>query len=194
MRFLRRLAQDNRGLTFIEVMITAVMLGTVLAVVSAVFYSSNDTYRETSRRVNLQRNARLGMDIMVKELRHAGCDPAGVGVSAIIFASSDSLRIQADLDGDGVIETAEPSEDVTYFYNGVSQILFRDPGTGPQALVPNVSNLVFGYLDANNQPLGPLPLTPQTAAQVRSIAITITTRDREGEEVTLTTAAALRNT
>jgi prepilin-type N-terminal cleavage/methylation domain-containing protein len=194
MRFLQRLAQDNRGLTLIEVMITAVMLGTVLGVVSAVFYSSNDTYAKTSRRVSLQRNARLGMDIMVKELRQAGCDPAGTGVSAIVFASSDSLRIQADLDGDGVIETAEPSEDVTYFYNVFSQVLFRNPGTGPQVLVPNVSSLVLDYLDANNQPLGPLPLTPEVAAQVRSIAISITTRDREGETITLTTTAALRNT
>ena len=193
MRFLRRLAQGNRGFTLIEVMVTAAMLGTVLAVVSTVFYSSNDTYRKTSRRVNMQRNARLGMDIMVKELRHAGCDPSGVGVSAVIVASSDSLRIQADLDGDGVIETAEPSEDVTYYYDVVSQVLFRDPGTGPEVLVPNVSGLVFGYLDANNHALSPLPLTTLLAAQVRSVAISITTHAREGEEITLTTTAALRN-
>jgi prepilin-type N-terminal cleavage/methylation domain-containing protein len=193
-RLLQRLARDKRGLTLIELIVTVVILGTVLGVVSTVFYTTNYNYRETSRRVGLQRDARLGMGIMVKELRHAGCDPAGVGVPAIVFASSDSLRIQADLDGDGAIETAEPSEDVTYFYNHVSQTLFRDPGTGPQVLVPNVNSVVLNYLDANNQLLSPLPLTPQMAARVRSVAISVTTRSREGEQITLTTTATLRNT
>ena len=111
----------------------------------------------------------------------------------IIRAAADTLRLTADIDGDGVIETVEPSEDVTYFYDPAQQAIFRDPGSGPQIIVPNVSNLTIVYLDAANQPLGPLPLPPALTNRVHSIQLQMATDTDDAGEVVLTTTITLRN-
>ena len=185
--------RDNKGFTLVEVMITGMILAVVLAVVTGVFLSSSRMHQRTNQRVGIQMNTRLGLAIMSKELRHAGCDPSEFGVTGVVWADDDTVQVRADLDGDGVIQTAEPSEDVTYFYDASTQTLFRDPGTGPQVIVPNVSSVTIVYLDATNTVLGPVPLDAATITQVRSIAITITTDSQDAGQVTWGTTIALRN-
>jgi prepilin-type N-terminal cleavage/methylation domain-containing protein len=183
----------EHGFTLVELLVTTAALAVVLAVVNTVFFSSNRMYAKTNERASIQMDSRLGMSIMVRELRHAGCDPREVGVVGIVRAAADSLHIRADTDANGAIQTAEPSEDITYLYDPNLQSIFRDPGTGPQLLVPNVTNMTLTYLDAAGAVLGPLPLTANLAARVRSIAVAITTRARDVGEITLTTTIALRN-
>lgn len=176
-----------------ELLVTTIVLAIVLAAVNAVFFSSNDMYARSNNRAGAQMNSRLGMSIFSQEIRHAGCDPTGMGVTPILTAAQDTLRLNADLDGDGAIETVEPSEDITYFYDPLQQAVFRDPGTGPQLIVPNVSALILVYLDAANQPLAPLPLTPAQADRVNSVLVQMTTEAEGAGEVTLTTTITLRN-
>jgi prepilin-type N-terminal cleavage/methylation domain-containing protein len=185
--------RKDQGFTLVELLVTTAALAVVLAVVNTVFFSSNRMYAKTNRRADMQMDSRLGMSIMVRELRHAGCDPAEAGVVGVLQAAADSIHIQADFNGDGAIQTAEPSEDITYSYDAATQSIFRDPGTGPQLLVPNVTAMAFSYLDGAGAALSPLPLTANLAARVRSIGIAMTTQDQDVGQIALTTTIALRN-
>jgi len=190
---LRKLAADKSGMTMIELIITTVVFAVVLIALNSVFFGSNRMYSKTNQRVGIQMNSRLGMSIMTTEIRHAGCDPTGMGVAAVAMASADSIRISADLDGDGAISTAEPSEDVTYFFDSVAGTLNRDPGTGAQIIVPNVSAATFTYLDGNNNALGPMPLDATLVDQVRTVMVSLTSTSADAGDITLTTSIALRN-
>lgn len=184
---------NNKGLTLVELMITSIVLAVVLAAVNGIFFSSNRVYREASTRANMQMNSRLGLSIMTREIRHAGCDPNEIGVVGIVQARADRLRIRGDLNGDGAIQTAEPSEDVTYFYDAATNSIMRDPGAGAQLLIPNVTAASFTYLDAANNPLGPLPLSAAQADQVRSIDVSLTAAVPDAGDITLDTSIKLRN-
>jgi prepilin-type N-terminal cleavage/methylation domain-containing protein len=188
-----RILTARRGMTMVELMVTTVVFGMVLAVLNSIFFSSNRMYAKTNQRVNIQMNSRMGMSIMTKEIRHAGCDPTGMGVDGIVRATADTIRVRGDLDGDGAISTVEPSEDVIYFYDSVNLTLSRDPGTGAEVIVPNVTNASFTYLDGTNNPLGPLPLDANLANRVRTVAVTITSTSADAGDMTLTTSIALRN-
>ena len=56
---------------------------------------------------------------MASEIRSAGYNPLGVSFSPLPSGSATSVRLLADLDGDGVVGTAsEPNENITYEFVG----------------------------------------------------------------------------
>jgi hypothetical protein len=132
---------------------------------------------------------------MTTELRQAGADPSNppAGIVGIVHADSGNVHIRADLSGDGLIQTAEPSEDVTYNWDPATQTLSRDPGAGAATLLTHVTSMRLTYFDASNNPLTTLPLSTSDAALVHVIGITVTTEDRDSHPLTLTTKVTLRN-
>ncbi|MCI0452283.1 MAG: prepilin-type N-terminal cleavage/methylation domain-containing protein [Candidatus Latescibacteria bacterium] len=189
---IRNAFSDNRGITLVELVVTVIVLGIVLLVVNQVFFSTTRIYGSTSTRANQQMNARAGVSVMITELRPAGSDPAEQGIQGVLAAQSDTVHVQADLSGDGAIQTAEPSEDIMYFYDAGTQAVMRDPGTGPEVMIPNVTACAFTYFDVNNQPLV-APLAGNQLELVRSIGIDITTQTDQGGQMTVSTRVALRN-
>ncbi len=185
----------ERGLTLIELLVTTAVLGTVLVVVTGIFVSSGRLESRTVRRAGVQASSRQALSLMTAELRQAGADPRTppAGVVGIVSADSTSVHIRADLNGDGTIQTAEPSEDVTYAWNAATRAVTRDPGTGAAALVTNVNSMRLSYFDAANQPLGPLPLSAANAARVKSIGLAMTAQDHDSHPITLDTRVTLRN-
>jgi hypothetical protein len=139
-------------------------------------------------------NARSGLGVMVTEIRAAGCDPTEAGIAGVVRATQDTLHFQSDISGDGAIQTTEPSEDVLYFYDVDAQAVFRDPGTGAQLMVPNVTAFLFTYFDENNNAIGGGgPLSSAQAAMIRSIAVSITTKTNQGGEMDASTRIGMRN-
>ena len=130
---------------------------------------------------------------MTTEIRQAGMDPVPVGVVGVVAAQARMVRIRADLNGDGAIQTTEPSEDVTYRYDDTTRVVTRDPGTGPVAILNNVTAMQLTYFDSANQPVAPLPLNATAAARVASIGLTVTSENRDSKPITLTTRITLRN-
>ncbi len=187
--------RDQRGLTMVELMMTLLIFGVILVVINNVFFTSQTLYNSTSTRANQQMSARAGLSVMQMELRQAGCDaePDDAIEGRLVRATADSLRVVSDFNGDGVVSTAEPSEDVTYIYDADAETIFRDPGTGPQPLITDVQNYTVQFFDAQDNVLGPLPLTAAQTQRVRSMAIDITTSTRQGGDVTATTRIAFRN-
>jgi prepilin-type N-terminal cleavage/methylation domain-containing protein len=189
---IRNATSDNRGLTLVELVVTVIILGIVLLVVNQVFFSTTRIYGSTSTRANQQMNARAGLSVMITELRPAGSDPAEQGIQPVLAAQSDTVHVQADLSGDGAIQTAEPSEDIMYYYDANAEAVMRDPGTGPEVMIPNVTACTFTYFDVDNQPIA-APVAANQLELVRSIGIDITTQTDRGGQVTVSTRVALRN-
>jgi len=185
---------NQKGLTLVELVVTIVVLGIVLLAVNNIFFSTTRLYGSTSVRAGQQMSARAGLSVMASELRTAGCDPSipPAGIQGVLSAASDTVHVNADLDGDGAIATAEPSEDVTYFYDAGQLAVMRDPGTGPEVMIPDVTVFTFTYFDVDNQPLA-VPLSAADCGRVRSIGMDITTETERGGQVTATTRISLRN-
>lgn len=190
----RTAANSASGFTLVELVVTVIVLGIVLLAVNQIFFSSTRLYRSTSIRAGQQMSARAGLSVMANELRTAGCDPSlpPVGIQGIVGAASDTVHVQADLDGDGAIQTVEPSEDVMYFYDAGQMAVMRDSGAGPEVMIPNVTLCAFTFFDVDNNPLA-APLNAADRDRVRSIGIVITTQTQRGGEATTTTRVSLRN-
>jgi prepilin-type N-terminal cleavage/methylation domain-containing protein len=62
-------------------------------------------------------------------------------------ATSTSIRVQMDLDGDGLIDTSAPSnESVTYAFDAANRRITRRQGTGTaQTLADNIQSLALTY-------------------------------------------------
>jgi type IV pilus assembly protein PilW len=177
----------------IELMISILIFGIIMTVLFSVFSTSNRLYQNIQERADLQMNSRIAMEVLTQEIRSAGSDPSGSGLGGIMIADTDTIRVQSDLNGDGAIQTAEPSEDVLYYYDPATESLLRDPGTGPQVLIEDVTNLTFIYFNASNAPITTVPLIPDSINQVRSISINLITESTNGGQVNYATRVALRN-
>jgi len=191
-------AQMNRrdsGLTLLELMVVLAILGMVMLTLMGIAVSTSRLHWRTSSLAGTQMSARQGMSLMETEIRQAGADPANppIGVLGIVSAQSNVLRVRADLNGDGVLTTTEPSEDVTYSYDAVNKNILRNPGTGAQVVVPDVSNLTFTYYDGASAVLGPLPLSAANASLVRAINVSFKTMERDSMTITLSSRVYLRN-
>jgi prepilin-type N-terminal cleavage/methylation domain-containing protein len=185
--------RNSKGLTLVEVMMTLLIFAVVLAVVNNVFFTTQGLYTRTQQRAEMQMTTRAGLAVMMTELRAMGCDPTESGIAGLRSATADSCRFQSDTNGDGAIQTTEPSEDIVYYFDPDQETVFRDPGTGPQVFITNVTQFAFQYFDANNQALGPLPLNNQLIPLVRSVGIAITAEAPRGGEINTTTRIGLRN-
>jgi prepilin-type N-terminal cleavage/methylation domain-containing protein len=192
-RHIHRSGLNNAGLTLIELMISILIFGIIMTVMFSVFSSTNRLYQNVQERADMQMNSRTAIEVLAQEIRSVGSDPTRAGLGGIMIANTDTIRVQSDLNGDGAIQTTEPAEDVTYYFDPGTETLFRDPGTGPQIMVEDVSVLTFTYFNAADVAIAPVPLVPDSISKVRSIGINIVTQSRLGGQVNYSTRIALRN-
>jgi type IV pilus assembly protein PilW len=194
MRTIER-AGGEAGMTLIELLIVLGVFAIVMGTLATTLFSSTQLGTRTWRRAEVQGTARQALSLMTTEIRQAGADPSlpPAGIVGIVSADSVSIRIRADLSGDGVLQTAEPSEDVAYAYNAGSRLLTRDPGTGAAAVAGGITALRLTYFDSSNNPLLALPLNAADAARVAAVGVTLTCEERDSKPITLTSRISLRN-
>jgi type IV pilus assembly protein PilW len=187
--------RPDTGMTLVELMVVTAILATVILTLTSILLSSSRVQSRTVRRAEVQADCRQAVSLISTELRQAGADPKNppMGLVAIVAGDSVTIHTRADLNGDGAIETAEPSEDVTYHYDAANQVITRDPGTGAVVMLSNVTAMTLSYFDTSNLAVTPLPLSATDAARVHSIGLTITSLDRDSQPLTLTTRVTLRN-
>jgi type IV pilus assembly protein PilW len=187
--------RNSAGFTLVELLVSLTIFAVVTGVLTTVLVSANRTHRQTTHRAEIQAASRQALSLLTAELAQAGADPRipPVGIPGIVAADSASLRVRADLNADGTIQTTEPSEDITYTYNAGAGTLLRNPGSGAAVVLQNVTGMRFTYFDAADQPLSTLPLSATDRALVRSIGITLTSSDRDSHPFTHNTRITLRN-
>jgi type IV pilus assembly protein PilW len=185
----------NSGMTLIEVLVAIAILAVVATTLMTILFSSTHQGSRTSRRADVQGGCRQALSLMSTEVRQAGADPSipPVGIVGVVSADSVSVHVRSDLNGDGVIQTAEPSEDVTYQYDVASGTLRRNPGAGPVVIVANVTSMALTYFDNTHTQILPQPLSATDAARVTSIGVTMTASEGDSRPITLTTTINLRN-
>jgi len=189
-----RLPQPNRrGLTLVELMITISIFGIIMAVVFSFMTQANRSYSDSRDRAQYQQSMRATMSLIAQELRSAGCDPRGVGFESISIAANTVIRCQMDLNGDSDVMDNSPDETVTYAYNAGTDEVWRDDGTGAQAILRGVTNVTFNYFDDQGNALAAVPLNATDRSEVAFVEIALVGETTSGEPVQYQTRVRLRN-
>ena len=202
----------QHGVTLLEQAVTLGLFGLVIAGTLSVWLSGQNTYFAGAERAEVQGDGRLAVDQMTRDLSKTGrdvlqcafdsqaytqCSGAKLtrcrgllgpsftcaGTYIIPSASSTSLQVQMDLDGDGLIDTSAPSEEsVTYAFEATNRRITRQQGTGPaRVLAENIQSLTLTYegpqVNATGSCTGAWgPITPSTQTDrdcIQRIGITV---------------------
>ena len=181
------------GFTIIELLTGILISGILLAGLYSVFYSQQVAFSAQEQVTEMNQNIRAALDLMTREIRLAGYKTSTSTTNGIQTATSDTIRILADLDQNG--DTLGENEDITYTYDSARlQIyrIYRDGVNSP--IADNVTNLSFSYTLAD----GSVTTSPSNPANIRKITISVTVQttypDRAGyRTITLMSDVTPRN-
>ncbi len=153
----------EKGFTLIELLIAMAISGIVAGGIFTVYQSQQRSYTVQENVAVMQQNLRAGMDMMVREIRMAGCDPKEIGGMGILdirprninyavdttMTGNGSIQISADFDGDGVLGSNETISFSIYDYPvglpDANPDLARNNGGGRQLLAENIEALGLAY-------------------------------------------------
>jgi type IV pilus assembly protein PilW len=185
----------SAGFTLIEVLMCIAIFSILFGTIYRTFDTFNRSYTSENVKAGVQQKSRLGIDLMVRDIRLAGLDPLGTSAAGFNAANTNSTSIQfsADLNYDGDLD--DPFEDIIYAVNGNLLQQTSDLGSGPltATLLDNVTALSFTYLDQADN------LLPEPVAvdQIRTVLISLTLQRPAGRKGTVsrtyTTRVRCRN-
>jgi len=169
-----KVRKGERGVTLVELMIVAGLLGLVVAAMYNMFTFQQKSYTVQDGVAVMQQNVRVGLEYMVKEIRMAGYIPEGIppnnssptaGVPGESFtdpsnvsesveeATASAITFQADVDGDVRTETVRYV--LVSSADGSTTNLTRESwewngswsaeGSGPEIVAENIDSIVFTY-------------------------------------------------
>jgi len=172
-----RAVRSNQGFTLVELLVTLVVSGVVLAGICSTFYSQQTAFLNQEQIIAMQQNLRVAIYNMEREIRMAGHDPNGDAGAGIVTANANSIRIAQDLTGNGGTgdpdkDVGDPGENITYSLqdadgDGDMDLVRNDHnGAGIQMIAEDIDALNFVYLNQNG-----LPTT--LLADIRSVQITV---------------------
>jgi prepilin-type N-terminal cleavage/methylation domain-containing protein len=108
---LRRLREDESGLTLVEMLVVLIMLGILGSLFTSVALTSTRSAKNTQQQTDINEEARLAINRMARELRQATAITAVLNPDGSTFnpAAVTSITFQADFDGDGCVNGVAPS-------------------------------------------------------------------------------------
>ena len=219
----RRGTVRQAGFTIVEVLVALSIFLLILMGIMQVFEPSNSAYQSSQRKLNVQQNGRVAMDVMVRQIRMAGFFPENIDTdnsndqqNSVEVATNAAIAVAGDLDGTGVTNT------FLFCLDSAGLRRVQGPrGAGGSytcgngvVLAEGVTNLAFAYYDANNDPVPDPPTAPYQLdgqavgaapsfasatqrAAVRRVVITLTAREsvpnQPPQTYTLTSDVRLRN-
>jgi len=167
-------ASEERGsLTLAELLAAVVMSAAAMGAMYSMMVAQNQVFSGQDRAVEMEQTARSIMTMISRDLRMAGYNPVhGISFYGITY-DPVQLRIQADLNGNGV--RTDTNEDITYSYDAVNLRLLR---TAPNSLIvfQNVEAFTFSYLNGNGALLDSSSNPPPTSADIRQVMVSVTLR------------------
>ncbi len=135
------------GFTLVELLIAMTIGLIIMAALSSTFLLQRKTYDVQEQIVEMVQNARAAMDIMTREIRMAGYDPAGSANAGIVSVTSDSINFTLDITDDtDDAETGPPDGDTGDANENITYSLYT-PADGIQKLGRKST------ADAVNQPV-----------------------------------------
>lgn len=176
MHLTRRMAgrRGARGFTLIELLVT-MTLGLGVAATVAWFQRSQFlAMEEQAQQIDLQTTARAIVDVFARDVRRAGMNPScSADFTPLAYAARDRVRIQADLNANGVLDAA--TEELRYRVLPTDRRVERQAGSANEILLENVtlSGSRLRYYDGAGTELIPWfgELTSGQRATVRRIRL-----------------------
>jgi type IV pilus assembly protein PilW len=189
------------GLTLVELMVALVIATILLAGLYRLFRSTQTGYLAQNQLAELQQNARIGVDEMIREMRLAGyqayCDPVTADAAMFEFEADTDLngkpeRIIYKLDAENNRLLRASSGDLDASIGCTSYDATAAANDLYQTVASNVTSLNFAYYDRSNGP------TVDPSA-VRRMTINLTVSAKKPEQggatrsVQMTSDVKLRN-
>jgi len=146
---------NKKGITLIELLVVLVIGGIVLAGIYRIFIAQSKAYTVQDQVAEVQQNVRSAMEILVRDLRMAGCDDDGNTITVnnpIPFVGNNAITVSYEYYNQAAMAT----ELHTVAYNLIGDNLFRQPTIGgvvspSEVILENVDQLNFTYgIDTNN--------------------------------------------
>jgi len=111
-----RFLKSHTGFTLVELMVTLAVSILIAAALYATYLMQQRSYQMQSSVIEVQQNARTALDLMVRDLRMAGLDPATKPAGATIhIANETSLYFSADMNWDGSLGTTTATDAPEYY-------------------------------------------------------------------------------
>ena len=176
----------NTGFSLIELVLSMGIMLIVLSAIISLFTSLNRMYTTQGVAAGVQQVARVGIDIMTRNIRMAGLNPLSTSIIGIVQAAPEIIRFEYDIDGDGYIAT-DGEEDIAYLLNANNQLIQQRNGNSDfnQSLVDNVSDLTFRYLNADNMDTNDLDA-------IRTVEVSLTVEEPAGRDKVLSRTYSTR--
>lgn len=171
-------ARDRRaGFSLVELLVA---LGLGLAITVAAVTATATALRWLVRfalRAEADDVAQLALEAFVLDVRRAGFDPGGAGIAAVVEATPARLGLQADLDGDGVVDLAS-EESTTIACDVPGGRLSRLVGSQSLPLANGVTACALAYADETGAILTPPPggLDAATRRRIRRATLALALR------------------
>ncbi|MCE5245079.1 MAG: prepilin-type N-terminal cleavage/methylation domain-containing protein, partial [Desulfobacteraceae bacterium] len=107
-----RFRRNMNGFTVVELIVAVALTGIATAAVYKSFSAQQSVYTAQGQVVDLQQNLRAGTDLLVRELRMAGCDPSTRASAGFVTANALTVRFTMNFDDDD--DVSDEGEDITY--------------------------------------------------------------------------------
>ena len=135
-----------RGTSLVELLVSVLFLGLFTGVLHQFCRTMLRGVRVLEVACEAQEAARIGMELMVRDLRGAGFSPRRTIAAGVRAAQRDAVEIVSDLNGDG--DTDDRNEVIAYALNHAQHTLTRTMGNAaPQPMLADVApdGLQFTY-------------------------------------------------
>jgi type IV pilus assembly protein PilW len=157
------------GFSVVEMLLVLGAMAIMFGAIYSGFERLSRSYTAENVKAGTQQSARIGVEMMVQDIRLAGLNPLGTAGAGIVAATPTSLQFTADSNFDGDLD--DPFENITYALNGTR--LEQTNHLGTEVLLENVTNLTFSYLDETGATIPTAQLAARLA-DIRTVGIGLT--------------------
>jgi prepilin-type N-terminal cleavage/methylation domain-containing protein len=165
-----------RGFTLVELLVGLLVCALFLTGVHQFARAMLRGVRVLEAAAEAQEAARLGVQLIVGDLRDAGFSPTGALGNGVRRAAPGAVAVVRDLNGDG--DSDDSNEAVAYEHAADRRCLLRAPGGAPpQPLLNDVPDggLRLAYLGADGAPLASAGELDEAArTRVRRVVVQLT--------------------
>ncbi len=168
---IKTIPNSNNGFTLIELMVALAVTSILLAGIYTTYITQLKSHLTQQLLVEMQQSMRGSMQLIQREIRMAGYNPAHSAGVGIVTMQANSFRFTMDLDGDGNVTGT--NEDVRYGINTSGSLGREVSGAGGlQPLAEFTDALNFVYLDKD----GNVTTDPLV---VKAVQLTIVSRSSQ---------------
>jgi prepilin-type N-terminal cleavage/methylation domain-containing protein len=161
------------GFTLLELLVATALGGMALAAFSALLVATLAARRQAADGAEAVASVAAAVDQIVRDVRLAGYDPRVSGIVGLPTATSTTLVVAADLDGNGSVD---PASEERVGYRLLDDTLQRTVGNQSLPLLGELApgGLLLQYLDASGDTVD--PLAPGALSAIRAVTVDLTVR------------------